>query len=103
MRLLILKLFLLTWTTSSIGQGINSTSGDRDKEKRIEVFTKWIRKNHIVFGQLPKADPRELTYDCDSVPMIKQTKGDTITYWIRTSWSTTGGLFLKNDIKQQSE
>lgn len=100
MRLLIINLILLTWTTSSIGQGIESKKREKEKNKRTEEFTKWLRKNDIVLGQLPKADPTELIYDCDSVPIIKQVHGDTLIYWTKSSWYTTGGIYLDNDIKE---
>lgn len=100
MRLLIINLIFLSWTTYSIGQGKESNKKEKDKEKRIEVFTKWLHKNDIVFRQLPKANPEELIYDCDSVPIIKQVKGDTLVFWIKSQWSVTGGLYLDNDIKE---
>lgn len=100
MKLLIINLIFLSWTTYSIGQGKESKKRDKDKEKRIEVFTKWLNKNDIVFRQLPKANPDELIYDCDSIPIIKQIKGDTLIFWTKSQWSVTGGLYLDNDIKE---
>ena len=100
MRFIVIKLILLTITTYAIGQRTKSKQRDKDKEKRIEVFTKWFRKNDIVFRQLPKANPNELKYDCDSIPVIKQIKGDTLIFWIKSQWSVTGGIYLDNDIKE---
>jgi hypothetical protein len=96
MRLLIINLISIALTTHSMGQG---KSIKRDREKSIKVFTKWLNKNKIVFRQLPKAKPDEVIYDCDSVPIVKQIKGDTIIYWTPGGSSTTGGLYLDNDIK----
>jgi hypothetical protein len=96
-------LILLTLTTYSMGQvGTTSNRGDIDKkkEKRIKVFTKWIRKNNIKIGKLPQANPDELIYDCDSIPMLKQINGDTLIFWLLTSSYTTGGFYLRRDKKE---
>lgn len=101
MRHLINSLILLALTNYSMGQGrTESNSRDTNKKRRVEVFTKWINENNIVFGRLPKANPKDLIYDCDLTLILKQIKGDTIVYWTKSSWYTTGGIYLDNDIKE---
>lgn len=100
MRYLI-SLILVTLITYAMGQvRRKAIDQDKEKKKRIEVYTKWMHKNDIAFRSLPKTNPKDLTYDCDSTLILKQTKGDTLIFWTESSSYTTGGRYLDYDIEQ---
>jgi hypothetical protein len=96
-RIILISLFMLM-TRYSIGQLVANKA---DKAKSIEVYTKWMRKNNLSFKQLPKVkSPSKLVYDCDTNLLVKRISGDTITYWLKSSWYHMGSGYSKGKIDE---
>lgn len=64
---------------------------DSDKAESIEIYTKWMSQNNVAFKQLPRVkSPSELVYDCDQNLFVKRINGDTLTFWLKSSWYNMG-------------
>jgi len=71
----------------------------QEKENAIGVKgkanLKWLERNGISLSSLPKANPSEIIYTCDSTLLLKRISGDTTTIW------TVGGETYLDTIRAQ--
>ncbi len=63
----------------------------------------WLKKHQIAINQLPKANPQEVIYTCDSTLLLRRINGDTMLLWTVSSTmslglETMGEKFVENRI-----